>query len=1409
MDLLRIHTGTMYEIAEKLPGGPTGWAVNRLIFRDWWHWKDQELQAGLGNMALTGQNEGGKSSLLALAATLLDGDTTPRRLDPSLSPDRYLHYFLLGKEHDNPENPEVFSYKARVGYVAMEFRRERDGRYLTIGMGVDASQAVQGKIREWWGFIIPGYRLGRHFDVRDKDGICFGLQDFRQLPDLGLVVDGEGDVPPDAVVVTTKRHIYRQQVNDHLFKMEDDDYRALIESLVSARRPKIVQATQEGPEKVCQLLQESLPPLPAEQMDNLSAVINNLELHQRNLKDLENQAEMAGEIDRRHYWLVEVLVQQAAQEYSSQLGSYANVVGRFQKAENQRDEARTAVDGLDNKIREKKTAMSLAGSELTAQRVDVAELPAQLKQARSREESTGKNYLITGENLGRITKEIDEANSDLSHIQTEFNNNRRRIVLRLDEHIRVAHGLSWTEAGEVLREARDHTLTLDPSEPSDQAHAAAPDSACLIEKSQDMAERCRTVLDSLRVMMDRERDFQQQEGILDGLRGEWQMAVDNVNRAGDQLAEEKERLVESLEKWQDIHPELELPDYRLAAVRGAVLDLQTVPDQGHHDLLQPLRAYAGERRSELQSARQRVLARAEVIGREIDRLDEEVRGLAEKGFRPSRSVIRDAARTEVNDVKPLYELVRFRPGIDPEVAALVEAALLEAGVLDLVVPAGDAPLADAWLWSSRPVTGPSLATVMESEECAPGIADAALAAIGWGVGQGDHWVAPDGRWRHGLAEGQVAPWMRETPGLVGALRRQQALAERINLLQEAKQSAEDMRMGVLAESELYRISLEAVDRALDRLDQLLWQALFKAIHNLESARDAAQKAKQAVDAARPMADAARRDFEAAQALYREAVRRAPFAGELNGDGLDRLVDGLKEFSQGISALTQLYGSLEQWMKQYRYKSEQIKKLEGSRKDWKNQQLAAEREYLAVKAEVTALKQRIQDPDIAVALAARQRLEDQIQQLEREIEAAKEDKIGQKGQYEAAVQQLAYLEPEVRTAKQLRDEKRSLLLERLSLHPDFAAEAGRLTSEAEHKPGSLRMLPNLVDNITDLQEAIDERKTELMKWFQKVADELIEYRPTHSKTFDRIVFFDEARRELMPGELYERLVDRQETTRKLIGAEERNLYEEIICNDLLDELIDLMAGAMEFRIIMNRKLEGLKSSSGAYFSFKLDFQADSVPGVRVGRALDELNLVGVNWLTGEQRHQLAKLIRDEVERARREAQAQNRTVGYLEAIQITLDYRRWYEFRLFSHEPGHKPEPIKNRGFGTRSMFGRSWALAVPIIAGVAARYDAARDSDVPRIVFLDEVFAGFDPKNQATYLRYLNELKLNWIITSPEDMPYSDQLPAVMSYQMYLSGTTHTAYPSLWDGQRVTDPFELSGQAAQMCVVGKKEELGA
>ncbi len=56
-------------------------------------------------------------------------------------------------------------------------------------------------------------------------------------------------------------------------------------------------------------------------------------------------------------------------------------------------------------------------------------------------------------------------------------------------------------------------------------------------------------------------------------------------------------------------------------------------------------------------------------------------------------------------------------------------------------------------------------------------------------------------------------------------------------------------------------------------------------------------------------------------------------------------------------------------------------------------------------------------------------------------------------------------------------------------------------------------------------------------------------------------------------------------------------------------------------------------------------------------------------------------------------------------------------------------------------------MYVPLFSAVYARYENAR-SDSPRLISLDEAFAGVDEKNIRDMFRLLNELNLNYIINS-------------------------------------------------------------
>ena len=268
-----------------IPGGPQGWRPERLILRDWWHWRDQEFGFAHGRLALTGQNAGGKSSLLALAIpVLLDGRTEPARLDPAQSRDRFLHYYLLGADGAEAGNPDVFRYEARTGYIALEFYHTADQRFLTIGMGVSASRSSPRRITDWWGFLlVKGQRLGRDSDVRGADGTCLGRREFARL-----VGDG-------GIVVTEKAE-YQRLVNDYLFGFEGDDFDALIAMLLQARRPKLGE--QAGPDKVCDLLRRSLPGISPDRLSRVGEVVNNIEEYRRNLADVTEKAEAVGRVGR-------------------------------------------------------------------------------------------------------------------------------------------------------------------------------------------------------------------------------------------------------------------------------------------------------------------------------------------------------------------------------------------------------------------------------------------------------------------------------------------------------------------------------------------------------------------------------------------------------------------------------------------------------------------------------------------------------------------------------------------------------------------------------------------------------------------------------------------------------------------------------------------------------------------------------------------------------------------------------------------------------------------------------------------------------------------------------------------------------------------------------------------------------
>ncbi|MDB4894385.1 MAG: hypothetical protein JWN15_647, partial [Firmicutes bacterium] len=536
-----------------IPGGPEGWRPERLILRDWWHWRDQEFGFAHGRLALTGQNAGGKSSLLALTIPmLLDGRTDPVRLDPAQSRDRFLHFYLLGPDDAEAGNPEAFRYEARTGYVAIEFYHPGEDRFLTIGMGVAASRTSPRRVADWWGFLLlRGQRIGHTFDVRGADGTCLARREFTRLV-------GDGGI------VVTERAEYQRQVNSRLFGFEGDDFQALIEMLLQARRPKLGE--QSGPDKVCDLLRKSLPGVAAERLSRVGEVVNNIEEYRRNMADVGAKAEAVGRIDTSLLGLAEVLVQESARQYLSVQGSLGSVAGRLKEARQSLEAAETGLLALAEQARrraEERAALQAEVSELSTG--DGADLQTLLQEAGQQKADARAKVVELARRLGTAQGEQQRLAADQGQAAGQFESRRRALAAALDKLAREAERLGWQAAAKELSEAARAVVVLVIEDPAEVLEGAAPDLA-LAGEARSLQAEFRTAAAARRSLDEAERAYTQVQERVDGLRKAAGHLADQVEAAKDAAEEQAEGLVLALQSWQEESTVMNPSDVDIARV---------------------------------------------------------------------------------------------------------------------------------------------------------------------------------------------------------------------------------------------------------------------------------------------------------------------------------------------------------------------------------------------------------------------------------------------------------------------------------------------------------------------------------------------------------------------------------------------------------------------------------------------------------------------------------------------------------------------------------------------------------------------------------------------------------------------------------------------------------------------------
>ncbi len=241
--------------------------VTKIGLVNFWYFDYEEFLFSSGKILLRGENGSGKSvTMQSFIPLILDGNKMPNRLDPFGSREKKIEDYILGPA-DGEQKDESISY------LYMETYNEELDKYITIGIGF---KAKKGRNTDFWGFAL-------------KDGKRIGI-DFVLYKDYGSKVllsknELKSKLMPDNLFVQTQKE-YKSMVNDLLFKFQDmDSYDEFINILLQLRSSKL--SKDYNPSKLMTILSGVLQPLTSLELQPLSDAIeetNEIKEKQEKLK---------------------------------------------------------------------------------------------------------------------------------------------------------------------------------------------------------------------------------------------------------------------------------------------------------------------------------------------------------------------------------------------------------------------------------------------------------------------------------------------------------------------------------------------------------------------------------------------------------------------------------------------------------------------------------------------------------------------------------------------------------------------------------------------------------------------------------------------------------------------------------------------------------------------------------------------------------------------------------------------------------------------------------------------------------------------------------------------------------------------------------------------------------------------
>jgi uncharacterized protein (TIGR02680 family) len=1290
-----------------------------------YQFEDQVFEFADGKMLLRGHNGSGKSKALELTVPLLlHGDLRPEYLDPFGSTSRTMRWNLLGDG--------ASAAQSAIGYAWIEFERVDEhgtSHWVTGILGCRATQASH-EVKSWFATVSAS---------RTADGQLTGKRvgDGLQLRNgrTPLTRDRLPAAVGDAGEVVDQSSRYREQLNQLLFGFSSERYDGMFQLVKSLRKPQLSKTLD--PEELSERLSDALAEIERTDVLRVSQRLEELDRLRRDLDEM-------------------VSVEQEVRRFRDTYSAYAaaTVSERYEQFVN-------ACDVLAARQRDLKEAQgryeaaARSQTELEQQLSTVAKSIADAEGAETELRSSAG--MQAAEALERQRVEAEAAQATHRRLTAQYQAAEQQL-----HELRAALSDAQLHAQRTARTVTQSGAALLAAAETAGIHTHEAAVSGIEDRDLDalrdtlVNELARTRIDAIDAQLRLAVSLQKLDSQVDDARlyaeeaqSEQQQHLDELREAEREIAGCQQDLREQVSEWTQ--------------------RLQALPlnDDGKRKVCQVAEG-------DFAQARMLVERLAE---RAADSVRDQRADCRQQHRAAEREVARltqqrdEAAQAQPHTTAAFWRHVDFRADLDERQRDGIEAALRAAGLLDAAVGGDSTPA-----WAQTPAAAGSRT-----------LADALVPAAGgevferrirellasvawvddWSADESSAAVSCDGRFRLGVLVGQAEI---RTATHIGSQAHERQIRELNVSLADAQTRERQLRAQCVQLDEQLRIL--AAERAAFPSDRPLAKAQVRAQIAAQQERSARERAGEL------QARVARSENDASR-------RRQTILDHTHQHQLPTNVDELRE----------LRGACETYQRQVPdlIAAERERRHAVRRLDQEQQHLERERQRVSdiedqlTEAQTNAHRtagawRTAQDSSGADAEALRVNLQSTVSRL-RDLRAEHERMLRRAADLartaERANSAVAVAQERADAATEQRDQAfaRLRMLEdidflRLAYGPvhehDWTVES-TLAAFADLPSTAGRRTATLVD---DVDRTCDQLRTVIGG---AAGYQVARERDRHSQELTIVKITHQGQTKPIT-DLLAWLEDEIDTRRRTIDHEDRQVFTDFLVGGLAESLRDRIVAADQLVSGVNEALLECQTMSGMQIQLQWSPRDQEDPALYEVITLLHRDFSG---LTDEQRGILIDFLRRRIEDAR-EANLQGSTVDH---IMRALDYRTWHEFRVFRIQHGVREQLTKKKhqqGSGGEKAI----ALHLPLFAAAAAQFDAAGDS-APRLIALDEAYAGIDDSNRAQLMALTERFDLDYLITSydmwgcyPEvstlsiyDLSRDSQAPGVMAVHFIWDGS--------------------------------------